>query len=720
MVKNGIRAVGYLRRSTELQERSIPDQKAYVERWAKEHGYVVKRWYIDDAISATSTKGREEFERMIADAENGRDFDAVLCYDISRFSRGGTNETGFYLHRLKLVGVEAVFCAEGIPEGDEGELLQGVKSWQARQYSVKLSRDSIRGQISNIMERHSAPGGAPPYGYDKQHLTATGQVLRTFRFLADGRKEEYSPEGRLVRVLPSGETVKKTKSDLLKYVPSTADRIAVVNRIFQQSADGYGSMHIAYRLNEDGISSPDGGKWNSNQIRKMLKNPAYRGALAWNKRTLGKLHGVGRDGTLRPRRGTYVTKFNPEEDWFVVENVHEPLVPLELFEKAHRAYMKRRDQGGGGKTTPNRALLSGLIVCKRCGWKFGQWRTGLVDGKRWRYYVDRGYWNGGRTVCEATRIPADALDQFVVGKVRDLLLGDQKTVDKAIDIFVKRAAAGRKRGEDVGAVQHDLDALNKRIRTMVAMLADPSFEGVDELKTTLAELKAKRDALQSRLAKARPAAAPSRESDLRAWAVERTGELGKVLDGRATVVEARRLVHACVDRIEIDPAARRGVIYMPSDAYGCFTRDTSTRGNLGELREHVKAKHPRDEERRAAVLRGFVDSEGLELLAAGPDQAVFAPDPTNGGRAAGQLMPEPQAFGTHEGILLSQGDEALFQGRGDALRAMLGDARQVVEAGEAFLTVAAEPLADGLGGGGEGRCGGLDPVPAGVLHQTQS
>lgn len=34
-----ISAVGYARRSTDMQERSIPDQQAYVEKWAKEHGY---------------------------------------------------------------------------------------------------------------------------------------------------------------------------------------------------------------------------------------------------------------------------------------------------------------------------------------------------------------------------------------------------------------------------------------------------------------------------------------------------------------------------------------------------------------------------------------------------------------------------------------------------------------------------------------------------------
>ncbi len=76
----------------------------------------------------------DAFEQLITTAENGRDFETVLCYDISRFSRGGTNETGFYLHRLKMAGVDVVFTADGIPEGDEGELIQGVKSWQARQY----------------------------------------------------------------------------------------------------------------------------------------------------------------------------------------------------------------------------------------------------------------------------------------------------------------------------------------------------------------------------------------------------------------------------------------------------------------------------------------------------------------------------------------------------------------------------------------------------------
>jgi len=111
------------------------------------------------------------------------------------------------------------------------------------------------------------------------------------------------------------------------------------------------------------------------------------------------------------------------------------------------------------------------------------------------------------------------------------------------------------------------------------------------LKTTLADLKAKRDALQKRLAKARPAsAAPVSESELRAWATERFGQLRKLVDGQASTVEARAAVHAYVDRIEIDPDAKRGVLYMPKDAGDFFMREFSTRGAHGDPKGGCKAK----------------------------------------------------------------------------------------------------------------------------------
>jgi DNA invertase Pin-like site-specific DNA recombinase len=587
-------AVGYARRSTDMQDRSIPDQKAYVETWAKENGYTIARWYVDDAISGTSTRGRDEFEQMIADAEAGSDFATVLCYDISRFSRGGTNETGYYLHRLRLADVNAIFVAEGIPEGDEGELLQGVKSWQARQYSVKLSRDCIRGTISYILEKKSAPGGCPPFGYDKQHRTASGQVLRTFRWLTDGRKQEFGPDGKLVRVLETNETVKKAKSDIVVFVLSTPERVAVVRRIFEQCVEGYGYAHIAYRLNDDGIPNSSGGKWCSSEIKRMLENPTYRGAIAWNRRTMGKINGVGRDGKLRAKRtGNGATRHNPEADWYVVDGVHEPLVSPEMFAKARAAVASRRFAGGLAKTV-NRSLLSGLLVCKHCGKRLMQAFVNYKTSQRFRYYVDNGYRRGGRSVCVCTNIPADALDAWVLEKINAAFLGDGNAA-AVVDTFVKRILTRRRTTVETTGVARDLDAVNRKIKATIAMLADPAFDGLDELRTTLADLKARRDSLQATLSKQLPTNPIVTERHLRDWATVNLGDLSEICRHPVASVKSRRVLRTFVNRIEIDPHARRGTLYIPADTDAAFTQENDTRKTItraahGDPRSCVRSK----------------------------------------------------------------------------------------------------------------------------------
>ncbi len=61
----GHRAVGYVRRSTDRQEQSIADQKRALETYAGEHGLRLGKFYIDDAISGTSSVGRRAFQQTI-------------------------------------------------------------------------------------------------------------------------------------------------------------------------------------------------------------------------------------------------------------------------------------------------------------------------------------------------------------------------------------------------------------------------------------------------------------------------------------------------------------------------------------------------------------------------------------------------------------------------------------------------------------------------------
>ena len=518
VAKNMVKAVGYARRSTDMQERSIPDQQAFVKRWANEHNYAILRWYTDDAISGTSTKGREAFERMIHEAENGRDFEAVLVYDISRFSRGGTNETGFFLYRLQQVGVRVLFCAEALPDDDGGELLLGVKSWQARQYSVKLSRDSIRGAVSAVTVNHSLQGGKAPFGFDKQYQTPDGQVLRTIRNLPDGRKEEFDAEGRHVRFIPGSERLGKVRSDIVRLVPGDPARIEVVRLIFDLCCRGNGVRNTVIELNRRGIPSSTGGKWSRSHVKQILISPFYRGDLAWNRSTEGKIHGIGPDGRPYAKKVVTPSRRNARDHWMVVENVHQPLVTKETWDAAQQEMTRRRERLAHPRACKP-YLLGGLIRCRRCGYGFWGVTIRTLRRGQTRYYVDGGFRARGLAACRSTQIRADELEAWVLGKVRDMILGDAETLTAAVDMFVGDVLPkDGGSGDDTAAQEKELAALSKRIRATVAMLADPDLADLEELKATLVELKHRREALETQRTQAADDGEPLDGRALREWA----------------------------------------------------------------------------------------------------------------------------------------------------------------------------------------------------------
>ena len=222
------RAVAYLRRSTDRQEQSIEDQRKAIERYALEKGYEVLDFYIDDAVSGTSTVGRNSFLKMIEDAsQNDCPFRYVLVYDIKRFGRLDNDEAGYYRHLLRRQGIEVVYVAESFSGDDTDDLLRPVKQWQARQESKDLSKVTIRGLLSKA-DTGAWLGGVPPYGYDLRYENCQDKFLFVVRYLPDRTKQVLDKAGKLIRTLSKDETIQVTKKDKAKLVPSEKERTDLI------------------------------------------------------------------------------------------------------------------------------------------------------------------------------------------------------------------------------------------------------------------------------------------------------------------------------------------------------------------------------------------------------------------------------------------------------------------------------------------------------------
>ena len=334
--------VGYVRRSTDRQEQSIPDQKKAIETYATEQGLKLVKFYVDDAISGTSTLGRRAFQQMIEDAQKtSKSFDKIIVYDVKRFGRVDNDEAGFYRHILRTNGVEVLYVSENFNGDTTDDLIRPVKQWQARQESKDLSKVTIRGLLSKS-ETGCWMGGVPPYGYDLGYKNSEGKFLLILRYMPDGSKQILNNNNKLVRTLAKGETLSISKRDRAKLTLSDPKRVKVIKQIFKMYVEqGKGFKSIACTLNNKNIPTARNshwshiysGNWTDTTIRAMLVNPIYAGDMVWNRRTDARFHRIS-NGQAVDRKDVHGARLVPNDktDWIVVRDAHPALVNRRLFE----------------------------------------------------------------------------------------------------------------------------------------------------------------------------------------------------------------------------------------------------------------------------------------------------------------------------------------------------------------------------------------------------
>lgn len=241
--------------------------------------------YTDEGISGTSTKHREGFKRMIADALAGK-IDLIIAKSVSRFARN-TIDSLTTIRLLKEHNVECFFEKENIHTLDSrGELLLTIMAAMAQEESRSVSQNCTWGQRRRF---------------------ADGKVTVPFkRFLGYDRGED----GSLVVNEEQAETVR---------------------RIFEMFLNGATTYAIAKTLTAEHIPTPGGKEvWSKNVVKSILTNEKYKGDAL-----LQKVFTVD-----------YLTKQKKKNEGelaqYYVEGSHEPIIPPEVWERVQAEFERRR------------------------------------------------------------------------------------------------------------------------------------------------------------------------------------------------------------------------------------------------------------------------------------------------------------------------------------------------------------------------------------------
>lgn len=497
-------AVMLLRRSTERQDQSVPQQRKEVEAYAARHGYKIVAELVDDAISGDEHSRRGAFAQVMSELESpSRRWNFILTGDRSRHTRADVFEAATYADRVLKAGADVVYCAENKRLSEEHQVVWAVETHQKHAVLEQISHDTLRGMLGIVQKGYWA-GGPVPYGYDAEIIDKLTQkparrirLIRRMKTLEDGTRDPavhhlLDTDGKFVREVRSSiesALPLKSEAEWTRLVLGDPQRIEAVRFIFQATADrSCGLKKIARELNRREIPSPGGrGPWQMTAVKAILDNPVYHGLYEWNSRTEAKYHFL-QDGRMvpKPRSAKSQVFIHEERDRIRLVIPEWQIVSKELWDRAHANRERRADNGFRPRERMNtRAVLGGLVYCGMCGRRMYGHVTKNAKATQ-EHYACSTYLSSGKEECPYNHVPRAKLEDLVVRLVRKSLpMPNLKDLRQVLRSKLEGLHGVSKSSKDLGKLREKfaiLDTLNAAARTKIGM-----EDEYQRLKADLAE-----------------------------------------------------------------------------------------------------------------------------------------------------------------------------------------------------------------------------------------
>ncbi|HXM59429.1 MAG TPA: recombinase family protein [Terriglobales bacterium] len=264
-----IPAAQYVRMSDDGQQYSIDNQKAAIQEYAKQHGFVIVRTYADAGKSGVVLNRREALRTLLEDVDLGKtDYKAILVYDVSRWGRfQNSDEAAHYEFLCTRSGIRLHYCAEQFTNDDTPStaILKALKRSMAAEFSRELGVKVYEGK-KRLVKLGFWVGAKAGYGYRRMMLSADGRQKQK---LGDGERKSLT-------------------TDRVTLVLGPRKEVECVRRMFAMVIEHrHSCTEIARQLNRDRIPF-HGNEWERQDVFNVVTHPKYAGYNVWA-RTSAKL-----------------------------------------------------------------------------------------------------------------------------------------------------------------------------------------------------------------------------------------------------------------------------------------------------------------------------------------------------------------------------------------------------------------------------------------------
>lgn len=184
--------------------------------------------------------------------------------------------------------------------------------------------------------------------------------------------------------------------------------------------------------------------WENKAIKNILQNKAYIGITIQNKRS-------------RVSYKNRKLRANPETQWQIVENTHEPIVDKNIFYRVQKMQIVQKYDRNEKK---NHFLLDGLLVCYECKHKIGvrTRKDGRLD------MICNNYRRNSRLkLCTSHGFSYERLEKQILDYIRKLFTDID---NKKIELSIKNNKEKYDYKKILNKIEKEIELINNNIDKM--------------------------------------------------------------------------------------------------------------------------------------------------------------------------------------------------------------------------------------------------------------
>ena len=457
------------------ESNSIVNQKAFLERYARQEKLTNIRHYIDDDESGRFFD-RSGYVQMMNDVESGK-IGIVVMKDMTRWGRDylqvGNAMEVFRRNHVRFIAVNNGIDSEKPDTLEFAPFINIMSEWYARDISKKVKTGI----------RTKGASGKP---------VATEAV---YGYMKDPNNKDFwiidKEAAEVVRLIYSLFIEGKNRNQIAIYLKN--EQIS--------TPSFYLKDHDRGTVKGKPLKEENRYNWNKCTLTKILTRQEYCGDVV-NFRTATH---------YRDKHSVYVDK----SQWQIIENVHEPIIDRTDFETVQRILENApvRRPNGDGEIHP----LSGLLFCKDCGAKMHiriDYRNG---GKRHVAFCSEYHKGKAKhPKCNSPHIiDADLLMQTVADvlrKIADYSISNRADFEALIknSLAIQQTDKVKKQQKRIPQITARLDQIDKVLNKLYEDIAlgrieQDRYEQMSQkyseeyhtLKTELAEIKEQLSAFEN-------------------------------------------------------------------------------------------------------------------------------------------------------------------------------------------------------------------------------